>query len=91
MIRESKIEEADIHFETMRNIVFIPGKAEITALPSKGLTKDNFDHCDGCHLRACTLMKQLRSLFKQFEVYSSRSPVAHAYSEVGVNDELHDG
>ena len=48
---EKKIEEADIKFETIRNIVFIPGKAEISALPSKGLTKDNLDHCDGCHLR----------------------------------------
>ena len=35
----------------MKNIVFIQGKAEISALPSKGLTKDNRDHCDGCHLR----------------------------------------
>ena len=30
--------------ETIRNIVFIPGKAEISALPSKDLTKDNPDH-----------------------------------------------
>ena len=37
--------------ETIRNIVFTPDKAEISALPSKGLTKDNLDHCDGCHLR----------------------------------------
>ena len=37
--------------ETIRDIVFIPGKAEISALPSKRLTKDNLDHCDGCHLR----------------------------------------
>ena len=27
-----KIEEADINYETIRNIVFIPGKAEITTL-----------------------------------------------------------
>ena len=46
-----KIEKADINYETIRNIVFIPGKAEISALPSKGLT-NSFDHCDGCHLRA---------------------------------------
>ena len=30
---------------------FIPGKGEIGALPSKGLTKDHLGHCDGCHLR----------------------------------------
>ena len=38
--------------ETIRTIVCIPGKAEIITLPSKGLTKDNFDHCDCCHLKA---------------------------------------
>ena len=38
--------------ETIRNIVFMPCKAEIITLPSKGLTKDNLDHCDGCHLKA---------------------------------------
>ena len=30
--------------ETIRNIVFIPGKAEISTLPSKDLTRDNLDH-----------------------------------------------
>ena len=28
-----------------------PGMTEISALPSKGMAKDNPDHCDGCHLR----------------------------------------
>ena len=32
--------------ETISNIVLLPGKAEISALQSKGLTKDNPDHCD---------------------------------------------
>ena len=41
--------------ETIRNIVFIPAKTEISALPSKGLTKENPDHCDGCHLRVSPL------------------------------------
>ena len=58
-----KVEEADINYvhqgkvsctarEAKRNIVFIPGKVEISVLPSKGLlTKDNPDHCDCCHPR----------------------------------------
>ena len=33
-----KIEEADINYETIGNIVFIPGKAEISALPSPKTT-----------------------------------------------------
>ena len=37
--------------ETIRNIVFVPGKAEISAFPSEGLTKDNSEQCDCCHLR----------------------------------------
>ena len=38
--------------ETIRNIVFMLGNAEIITLLSRGLTKDNLDHCDGCHLKA---------------------------------------
>ena len=49
---EKKIEEPDVNYETIRNIVFIPGKAEISALLFKGLTEDILDYCDGCHLRA---------------------------------------
>ena len=47
--------------ETIRNIVFVPGKTEISALLSKGLAKDNPDHCDGCHLRVRPLDGNLLS------------------------------
>ena len=48
--------------ETIRNIVFRPGKAEISALPSKGLTKGKPDHCDCCHLLPSRSRYHLRTV-----------------------------